>query len=94
VERLERDAREEAPDTVEQLLSLLRVGDVPRPPGHRPVRDALGALEELIAPDVVAVLVRVDDAPRHGRPDPAEQLDHPARVGRSDCVSMTTPRPD
>jgi hypothetical protein len=32
------------------------------------MRDDLGALEELIPPDVVSVFVRVDHAPRHARP--------------------------
>ena len=46
------------------------------------MRDDLGALEQLVPPHVGPVLVGVDDAPRHARPDPAEQLDHPARVGQ------------
>jgi hypothetical protein len=49
-------------------------------PGTVRMRDDLGALEQLIPPSVVPVFVGVDDAPRHARPDPAEQLDHPARV--------------
>jgi hypothetical protein len=44
------------------------------------MRDDFGTLEELIPPHVVAVLVRVDDAPRRTVPDPAEELDHTARV--------------
>jgi len=44
------------------------------------VRDDLGTLEKLVPPHVVAVLVRVDHAPGHARPDLAEQLDHPAPV--------------
>jgi hypothetical protein len=62
VKRLEHHARQEALDTVEQLLRLLRVGDVPHPLRHRPVGDDLRAVEELVSPDVVPVLVRVDDA--------------------------------
>ena len=65
---LEQDTREEVADAVQQFLALLRVGDVLHPLGDRPVGDDLRALEELVAPDVVRVLVRVDDATRHGGP--------------------------
>ena len=64
------------------FCDFLRVGDLRHAFRHRPMRDDLGTLEELVAPDVVAVLVRVDHAPRHARPDLAEQLDHPAPVGQ------------
>jgi hypothetical protein len=49
--------------------------------GHGPVADDLGAGEKLVTPDVVRVLVRVDDPFRHGGPYFAKQLDHLARVG-------------
>ena len=46
------------------------------------VRDDLGAFEELVPPDVIAVLVGVDHAPEHGLPDLAEELNHLAPVGQ------------
>jgi hypothetical protein len=46
------------------------------------VCDDLCTLKELIAPDVVPVFVRVDDAFRHGGPHLAEQLDHLSRMSR------------
>ena len=94
VDRLEYLAREETTDTVQQLLGLLRIGDVLHPLGHRPVGDDLRALEELIAPDVVPVFVRVDDAPRHGGPHLAEHLDHLPRMGQVRLrVDHNTPGP-
>jgi hypothetical protein len=58
------------------------------------VGDDLRALEELIAPDVVRVLMRVDDTFRHGRPHLAEHLDHPPRVGQVRLgVDDNTPSP-
>ena len=69
-------------DAVQQFLALLRLGDVLHPLGHRAVGDDLRALEELIAPDVVRVFVRVDDALRHGGPHLAEHLDHLPRMGQ------------
>ncbi len=80
VQGLEQHSREEAIGGIDQLLGLARVGDLRHQLLHRPVRDDLGALEELVSPHVVAVLVRVDHAPGHARPHLAEQLDHPARV--------------
>jgi hypothetical protein len=82
VEPLECEARKQSTDSVQEPLTVVRPRDLPHPVGHRPVRDNLGALEELIAPDVVRVLVRVDDAPRHSRPHAAEQFDHATRVGQ------------
>jgi hypothetical protein len=82
VHGLEQHTREEAIGRLDQLLGFLRVGDVRHQFPDRPVRDDLGALEELVAPDVVTVLVRVDHAPGHAAPDLAEQLDHLAPVGQ------------
>ena len=48
--------------------------------GAQAVADDLGVGEELVAPAVVAVVVRVDDAPRRARPDARVVLDHLARV--------------
>jgi len=42
---------------------------------------------------VTAVRAGIDDAPRHARPDLAEQLDHPARVRQVGLVSITTRHP-
>ena len=79
---------------MQQFLNLLRIGDVLHPLGHRPVGDDLRALEELIAPDVVPVFVRVDDAFRHGGPHLAEQLDHLPRMGQVRLrVDHNTPAP-
>jgi hypothetical protein len=66
--------------SLEELLGLRRIGDVRHELLDRSMRDDLGALEQLVPPHVVAVLVRVDDALRHAAPDPAEQLDHLAPV--------------
>jgi hypothetical protein len=44
------------------------------------MRDDLGIGEELVLRDMVDVLVGKRDAPRHGRPDLARQLDHPPYV--------------
>ena len=68
-------------DAVQQIPELLRIGDLLHPLGNRPVGDDLRVREKLIAPDVVPVLVRNDDAFRHGRPHRAEQLDHLPRMG-------------
>ncbi len=82
VQGLEQHPREEAIGTLDQLLGLLRVGDLRHQLLDRPVRDDLGTLEELVPPHVVAVLVRVDHALGHARPDLAEQLDHLPPVGQ------------
>jgi len=62
--------------------------------GHRPVGDNLRSLEELIAPNVVRVLVRnehVFGIPVQTLP---EHLDHLTRMTQSDCVSIKLPRLD
>ena len=78
----EEQARKQATGVVEQPLERSRVGGLPHATGHGSMRDDLGALEQLVPPDVSPVFVGVDDAPRHARPDPAEQRDHLARVGQ------------
>ena len=80
MESSEPEAREQATRIVEQLLDRTQVGGLLHATGHRSMRDDLGALEQLVPPHVAPVRAGVDDAPRHARPDPAEQLDHPARV--------------
>jgi hypothetical protein len=65
---------------VQQFLALFGFGDLLHPLGHRAMGDDFRAFEELIAPNVVGVFMRVDDTLRHGRPDLAEHLDHLAGV--------------
>jgi hypothetical protein len=51
------------------------------------------AVVKLIAPDVVGVFVRVDDAFGHGGPHRAEQIDHLPRMGQIRLrVTHTPPR--
>ena len=61
---------------MEHFLALLRLGDLFHPLGHRPVGNDLRAGKELIAPDMVRIFMRIDDAPWHGGPHLAEHLDH------------------
>ncbi|EXI90108.1 MAG: hypothetical protein AW12_01490 [Candidatus Accumulibacter sp. BA-94] len=82
VQGLEQHAREEAIGALDQLLGLLRVGDLRHQILDRSVRDDLRALEELVAPDMVAVLVGIDHALGHRAPDLAKQLDHLAPMGK------------
>jgi hypothetical protein len=77
---LEKGAHEQVPDAVLELRGLLRIGDLLHPFRHSALRDDLGAFEELVSPDVVRVLMRVDDASGHRLPDLPEQLDHLPRV--------------
>jgi len=70
------------------------IGDVLHPLRHRLVRNDLRAKEKLIPPNVVRVLVRVDDASRHGGPNLAEHLDHLPRMGQVRLrVDYNTPGP-
>jgi hypothetical protein len=67
---------------MQQLLGLLRISDMRHPLGNRSVSDDFRTFEELIAPDVVGIFVRVDNAPWHGRPHSAKHFDHLAGMAQ------------
>jgi len=80
VQYSENQAGKHATGAIEQLLGFPRIGDMWHAAGDRPMRDDLGAVEELIPPHVVTVFVGINHAARHAGPHLAEQLDHLARV--------------
>jgi hypothetical protein len=53
---------------VQQLLRFLRLSNLFHPFGHRPVGDDLSDFEQLIAPYLVRIFMRVNNTPRHVRP--------------------------
>jgi len=66
---------------VQQLL-VSRVGTIFIRSGTDRWAMISAPLKELIAPDMVTVLMRDGDVLRHAFPDGAEELDHPLRMGQ------------
>jgi hypothetical protein len=61
---------------VRELLAFRGIGCFFHPLLHRAVGDDVGPRKELVAGDVVDVLVGEGNVSWHSRPDPTEQLDH------------------
>ena len=87
MDQFQQGPRQSAVGHAHELLDFLWIGDTLHALGQAAMTNDLGTFKELIADDMIQVLVGVNDLLGHPRPDITEHLDHlPSMIEVRLCV--------